>query len=141
MSTVFERFGLKTRVKGFAIARVWKDVVGDHIARRAQPSNLMGKTLYITVSSSTWMEELRYLKLEIIKGINARLKEDLVEEMVFKLGRVDKGHSKKEAHPTHPTLSKEEKRVIERLTSPIKDDGLREVVIRVLEKARPSPPL
>lgn len=140
MSTAFKRFGLKTKVKWFAIARVWKDVVGDHIDRRAQPSNLIGKTLYITVSSSTWMEELRYLKLDLIKGINARLKEELVEEVVFKLGRVDKGHSKGGYHPTHPPPSQEEKRAIERLVSPIKDEGLREVLIRVLEKARPSPP-
>ena len=48
-----------------AIWRVWDDAVGAHIARRAQPIRLRGRTLLVAVASAPWMQELQLLKRTI----------------------------------------------------------------------------
>ncbi|MBI5287113.1 MAG: DUF721 domain-containing protein [Deltaproteobacteria bacterium] len=132
----FERFGLKKKLKEFVIARVWQEVVGESIARRMQPSCLVGKTLHVTVSSSAWMEELKYLKADIIERINMRLNERVVEEMAMKVGSVGGKNTTSKPLLNPPSLSQEERKVIGQLVSPLKDEELKEIVTRILEKAR-----
>jgi predicted nucleic acid-binding Zn ribbon protein len=64
-----------------AIWRLWDEVVGDAIARRAQPVRLRKRTLVIAVSSAPWMQELHMLKRSMIEALNARLPQPLVDEL------------------------------------------------------------
>jgi hypothetical protein len=68
-----------------ALWRVWDEVVGDHIARRAQPIRLRGRTLVVAVSSAPWMQELQLLKPTIRAELNRRLPTALVEDLFFVL--------------------------------------------------------
>lgn len=119
--------------KGFLIYKIWSKAVGHNIAKRARPFKLAGKILYVTTDTSAWMEELKYLKQEIIKKINTDLKSDAVEDIVFRLGRPPE---KNPSNPHQPAnipkfkrqLTKKELDDVDRLVSPIKDDELRDIV-------------
>jgi hypothetical protein len=73
-----------------AIWKVWAEVVGAPIARRAEPMRLRGRTLIVAVSSAPWMQELTLLKRSIVTQLNARLQRPLVDDLFFVLteGRV-----------------------------------------------------
>jgi hypothetical protein len=68
-----------------AIWRVWDDAVGAHIARRAQPIRLRGRTLLVAVASAPWMQELQLLKRTLLAELNARLATPLVSDVHFVL--------------------------------------------------------
>jgi predicted nucleic acid-binding Zn ribbon protein len=65
---------------------LWEDTVGDPIADNTRPAAFKGKILIVYVSSSTWMQQLQFLKKDMIEKINNTLGEDLVEEIKFRIG-------------------------------------------------------
>lgn len=133
----FERLGIKTKVKGFAIMNIWDKIVGSNISNAAMPAKVIGKTLYVTVSTSVWMEELKYHKIDIIDRINKNLGDDTISDIVFKLGKVDSIRiPKKQNHVKRRSLTQEEKRTIARLTSSLKDDELKVIIAGIIEKQK-----
>jgi hypothetical protein len=135
LSSSFSALGLKTRLKEYEIQKAWAGIVGKNISKRARPAKLIGKTLHVKVSSSPWMTELMHLKKEIISKINKMLGEDTVKDMVFKAGSIKEngpGPDEKKQRPISP----EEKLLIDRIVSGIKDKGLRELVKRVMVKGK-----
>jgi predicted nucleic acid-binding Zn ribbon protein len=67
----------------------WTDLVGAVIAENARPAAIKGKLLLVNVSSAPWMQQLQYLKQELIQKLNRALGRDAVEEIRFKIGPVN----------------------------------------------------
>jgi predicted nucleic acid-binding Zn ribbon protein len=67
----------------------WEDVVGQPIAQNTQPEAIKGKLLLVNVSSAPWMQQLQFLKLELIEKLNEALGKDLVGDIRFKIGPVE----------------------------------------------------
>lgn len=82
----------KAVANGLAIHSAWPKIVGTNMAKKTMPLKIIGKTLYLTVETSAWMEELKYLKEDIVKKINNDLKQEAVEDIIFRLGKIN-------AHP------------------------------------------
>ncbi len=67
------------------IWKLWKSVVGEHTARYTQPVAIRNKVLTVWVSSSIWLQELRYREKEIIQKLNRMLERDAVEKIKFQM--------------------------------------------------------
>lgn len=133
----FERLGLNAKVRGFAIMSNWNKIVGDKISNIATPAKTIGKTLYVTVSSSAWMEELKYLKTDMMDKINKILGADAISDIVFKLGHIDRVRVlKKQDSISRRSLTSEEKMTIDRLTSDLKDEELKGIIAGIIEKQK-----
>ncbi|MDO8784705.1 MAG: DUF721 domain-containing protein, partial [Syntrophales bacterium] len=52
-----------------SIISLWNKAVGPQIATQSRPGTLKGTTLFVKVSSSVWMQQLHFLKEEIIEKI------------------------------------------------------------------------
>jgi len=99
-------------VDEYGVWPVWNDVVGEPIARNAQPEKIRNGTLFIKVSSPVWMQQLQYMKEMIAETINQRLKADIVKNIFFVVGRVDSGISEAQVPPqpvsaTEPELDEQ----------------------------------
>ncbi|MBI5561981.1 MAG: DUF721 domain-containing protein [Deltaproteobacteria bacterium] len=137
LSARFAYLGLPARLREYAVMKVWPGCVGEGIARRAAPMRLMGGVLYCTVSSPVWMTELAYQKKEIAAKINRGIGEAAVKDIIFKLGNVPEPSAPKQAAPViRREVSPEERGVIDRDVSVIKDDGLRELIKRVMLRSK-----
>ena len=79
----------KAVANGLAIHSIWPKIVGANMAKKTMPLKIIGKKLYLTVETSAWMEELKYLKEDIIKKINNDLKQEAVEDIIFRLGKIN----------------------------------------------------
>ncbi|MEE4265576.1 MAG: DUF721 domain-containing protein [Desulfobacteraceae bacterium] len=66
--------------------QVWDDIVGGVIAQNARPAAFKGKILLVHVSSSTWVQQLQFLKKEMIAKLNNAFGKALVEDLKFKIG-------------------------------------------------------
>ncbi len=68
---------------------LWNGLVGEAIAKNAQPAAFKGKLLLVHVTSSTWMHQLQFIKEEIKAKVNNALGKNLIEEIKFKIGSVE----------------------------------------------------
>ena len=67
---------------------LWKNVIEGQVAENAHPAAFKGKLLLVHVSSSVWIQQLQFLKTEIINKINEAAGKEMVSEIRFKIGPV-----------------------------------------------------
>ena len=67
----------------------WNTVVGEAISQNARPEAIKGKLLLVNVSSAPWMQQLQFLKTELLQKLNESMGKDAVEDIRFKIGPVD----------------------------------------------------
>ncbi len=67
---------------------LWESAIEGPIAENAHPAAFKGKLLLVHVSSSVWIQQLQFLKVEIMNKINEAAGKELVGEIRFKIGPV-----------------------------------------------------
>lgn len=71
------------------ICRLWDQAVGEVISINAQPAAMKEKILIVHVTSSPWIQQLQYLKQDIIGRINEASEKIVLADIKFKIGPVD----------------------------------------------------
>jgi predicted nucleic acid-binding Zn ribbon protein len=84
-----KRLDLTARLDEYAVWPIWNDVVGNVIARNAQPEKIRNGTLFVKVSSPVWMQQLQFMKDMIAGKLNHRLEGEVVKNLFFMVGRID----------------------------------------------------
>jgi hypothetical protein len=69
------------------VRAAWSEIVGDDVARAAQPVALTGTALVIVTASGSWSHQLSFLERQIIASVNA-LGVHSVERLRFRVGVV-----------------------------------------------------
>ena len=92
LKNVLRSLNLGIKVKQYQIWDVWDSVVGKPIAQQAQPQQIRNMILWITVSSSTWMQQLEFMRQQIIDRLNERIGEKVIKDIRFRIGEPSKGH-------------------------------------------------
>ena len=61
------RLGLEERMTNYQFCLNWKEIVGDELSELCQPESIKQTTLFVTVPSSAWAQELS-LQSDVILG-------------------------------------------------------------------------
>ncbi|MFH1153371.1 MAG: DUF721 domain-containing protein [Pseudomonadota bacterium] len=64
---------------------LWDTAVGTAIAQNAKPGMFKDGVLMVNVSSSVWMQQLRFHKPAMVTSLNSALGKDLVKDIRFKI--------------------------------------------------------
>lgn len=79
--------GLDARMHELKILKVWKECVGETIAKYSTPIEIKRNKLFISVENSVWRYELSSRKMEIIQKLNESLNpkkgRKIIKEIVF----------------------------------------------------------
>ena len=67
---------------------VWDSALGNPIAQNAKPDTFKTGLLQVTVSSSVWIQQLKFLEKEMIANLNAQLNSPLITKLRFKIGEI-----------------------------------------------------
>lgn len=67
---------------------IWDLALGIPIAQNAKPCTFKNGHLQVTVSSSVWIHQLKFLEKEMIANLNARLNTPLITHLRFKIGEI-----------------------------------------------------
>lgn len=81
LGPVGKKLRLDDPVAAGAIWRRWPDIVGDDIARNAEPTSLKEGVLRIRTSTPTWATEMSYLANDIKERVNRAIGKQLVREV------------------------------------------------------------
>lgn len=73
LSRYLEGKGLAGRVEQAGIIPEWEELVGTRIAAVTEPKTIAANgTLFVTVTTNAWMNELSLLEPELLRLLNAR---------------------------------------------------------------------
>ncbi|MEF3167766.1 MAG: DUF721 domain-containing protein [Deltaproteobacteria bacterium] len=132
--------GWEERFRQGRIWEVWEEAVGERIACHAWPERVQGRdTLVVAVSDSIWMQELSFLKAEILARLNAcGGQTPMVSNLRFVLGDVDalragwkrKGTGKEGLPDVCPSARRRIEAEAEAQTADIRDPEIREAFRR-----------
>jgi len=122
----------KVLVKDPQIWRAWDLVVGETIARNAQPHSFRRRVLWVRCSGPQWMHQLQLMKEMLRERLNAELGGQRVRDLRFLLGEV-----KGEPEGGEP---EEIPQGTEEVLAPLEDEELRQIVRRILAKVRRGGP-
>ncbi|MFQ5900029.1 MAG: DUF721 domain-containing protein [Thermodesulfobacteriota bacterium] len=130
----FKTLKLNSALREYKIFKVWNEAVGDRIAAKTKPFRVIGSTLYVKVSSSPWMQELNFMKADILDKLNTRITGKKVEDIILRPGRWEKKvtSNNSESPPWLDVhLSKKDEDSIKKRFASVKDLELRETLFRL----------
>ena len=126
-----KRLDLVGRLDEYAVWPIWNDVVGQVIARNAQPEKIRNGTLFVKVSSPVWMQQLQFMKEMIAGKLNERLKGNIVKNIFFMVGRIDA--AEETAMPAPPSESVAASEVNDQFLETIRDPEIRAAFKKLLK--------
>ncbi len=81
---VVKRSNMRQRLNISNIFNHWEEIVGTEIYKKTKPERITGGTLYLSVSTSIWANELSLMSDKLIEKINSFIGEEVVKNIRFR---------------------------------------------------------
>lgn len=87
MPKVLGRLRMERRLAEVEILKVWNHHVDPTLTAHAQPTGINKGTLFVTVDSGVWLDEIvRYRRREILERLQTCFGRGLIERISFRVG-------------------------------------------------------
>jgi len=86
---ILNRSRVETDASMIGVWDIWEKAVGPAIAGNTRPAAFKGDLLIVHATSSSWLQQLRFLKGDIISKVNRHLGQTKVKDIKFKIGPLD----------------------------------------------------
>ena len=84
---ILSKLRIEQRQGETEILRVWQHMIDPTITAHAQPTGVNKKTLFVTVDSSVWLDEIvRYRRKEILDRLQNSFGRELIQRISFRVG-------------------------------------------------------
>lgn len=84
---VLTGLGLDRRRAEAEIIKVWNSLLDPRVTAHAQPAGINKGTLFVTVDSSAWLDEIvRYRRREILDRLQHSFGKEMVKRISFRVG-------------------------------------------------------
>lgn len=140
LETVFAGKPVQKRLREAKVWQFWEEAVGSHIAGKATPVAFREGILTVRVSGSAWLQQLSLMKRDIIGQLNAAIGYQLVNDLFFKQGAIQKEESPPVAGTRKRPLADVEIEQLRERTDVIADSELREAFIALFSSQLASSP-
>jgi len=133
--STFKKKGLAVKLEENALFKLWPQAVGAKIAAQTQPDSLRAGTLFVKTTSSVWVQQLHFIKEDILQKINELAGKQTVQEIMFTVGYspVPKNTGRNTADSKKIILKERDKKMIAECTATLQDRELAEIVKRVMK--------
>jgi hypothetical protein len=126
---------LEKRFGEVEIWRIWGQVVGKQIASKAQPSRFQNGVLTVVVVSAPWMQQLNFMKRDIVERLNGKLGQELVREIYLKAGKpLSPDRAEKSEKPRERQLTGEERARVDATVEVLGNPEVRRLFAELLER-------
>lgn len=124
------------KLKRYSLWDRWPEIVGKDIARHARPVRWRGNVLVVRVEHPTWIQELGFLKPEILEKLRGSLKGAPIKDIRFEIGTLppmeEQGADEK---VEQKDLTTDEEEFITQASAEIPDPDIREAALRAMSKS------
>ena len=80
--------GMAIHMLEFKLQQHWPEIVGEHVARHTWPDSVRHRKLYLVAENSVWLQQLLFLKPELLAKINAAADGEVLSDIVLRVGTV-----------------------------------------------------
>jgi predicted nucleic acid-binding Zn ribbon protein len=84
LKVLVQSLGIEKQVEQYKIFDVWNEVVGQQVAKVAQPERLQNGVLIVNVNNAPWRNELTFRKREILEKIHERTNSNSITDIKFR---------------------------------------------------------
>ena len=97
--------GLQGRMVEYSLQQQWCAIVGPHIAGHTYPEAIRHHKLFLLAENSVWLQQLLFLKSELLAKITEAMGQDVLTDIVLRVGLIPAAvspplDSDREANPT-----------------------------------------
>jgi hypothetical protein len=83
ISEYVEAYKLKGKLSEITLIKSWPEVVGDKIAAKTLELKIQHRKLFVKIHSSILRQELMMIRTELVKRLNDKAGESVIDEMVL----------------------------------------------------------
>ena len=80
---MLRQLGLEQQLLGWRAVSEWEQLVGPRVAQHTRAVAFRDGTLQVEVEGSAWMQELGFLKRDLVQKINRHLGASFVQDVRF----------------------------------------------------------
>lgn len=131
LGELFHDLKIEDRMAYAQLYKAWRHAVGEQISRNTHPVGVRGGILFVNVASSVWMQQLAFLKQEILEKLTKDTAVMKLKDIRFKIGPLPQSSRESSSEPLSE-LSASDHEQISRQIEPIADPELRETFRRVI---------
>ena len=83
LDELVDNLGIRKKLREQEVMDFWDKAVGGRIAEIARPTRILKGTLFVSVKSGAWRNELSMRKGEILARLNEIVNEEIVKDIKF----------------------------------------------------------
>jgi hypothetical protein len=106
LSRFLKTHGMAIPMLEFKLQQHWPEIVGEHVARHTWPDSVRHRKLYLVAENSVWLQQLLFLKPELLAKINDAADGEALTEIVLRVGTVPSPDAGESPSP-HPAPSEQ----------------------------------
>lgn len=81
LESVLKQSKLTSDVDAYKIFTLWGEIAGPTVALHSRPVRMTGSTLYIEIDDAIWFTQLKYMKRDILRRIDERIKPGVFKDL------------------------------------------------------------
>jgi hypothetical protein len=129
---LLKRRGLSCKIEENKLFKLWPDAVGEKISQQTKPDAFRNSTLFVKTTSPIWIQQLHFIKDEIMLILNAIYGKNIVKEIRFSIGYLAEDKPSVSAKNNQAFLHDRDKKMIAACTSSLSDPELAAIFRRVM---------
>lgn len=134
LSPLLKKLGIEEGTRLVCLQKDWDTILDKTLTMHMSPSKLTEGELLLNVDSPVWIQQLTYLKNELIKKLGAYG----VKSVRFRLGKIYKTKENTAGKKKPRELSGEDMELINSLISEITDNEIKKAAKSAIEKSLKS---
>lgn len=96
--------GMAIHMLEFRLQQHWPEIVGEHVARHTWPDSVRHRKLYLVAENSVWLQQLLFLKPELLAKINRAADGEALTDIVLRVGTARPPDAGEGPFPPRPAL-------------------------------------
>lgn len=122
--------GMASHMLEFTLQEHWIEIAGEHVGRHTRPESIRHHKLHLTAENSVWLQQLLFLKPELLAKLNGIAEGEALTDIVLRVGTVapaqDSTHHAEtpSPEPTAHAMTEDLHAAIEDTLRPIADPAL-----------------
>ncbi len=130
LSRFLKTHGMAIHMLEFKLRQHWPEIVGEHVARHTWPDSVRHRKLYLVAENSVWLQQLLFLKPELLAKINSAADGEALTDIILRVGTVPvpvacEGPSPRLASPEQEeSVNRETRAAIEATVQTVADPDL-----------------
>jgi hypothetical protein len=146
LGQLLKSHGLEIRMLEYTLQRHWPEIVGEHIGHHTWPESIRHRKLYLIAENSVWLQQLRFLKPELLAKLSSCIGGDAITDIVLRVGTPPAPEVEASASPhlppstpqTRGTVPDDVQTSIEATVQPVHDPALQARLRALFEKSASS---